>query len=218
MVDAGRRRHGRDVHRPRRRRRTRSPRCRRRPHDPGVRCGTASPQPAAADAELLAHGTTVATNALLERRACAGRAGDDARLRRRHRDRAPGPPVALRPVRRPAARRSCRGSCASRSAGGSTRRAARSSRWTRPTLPTIPATWTRSPSACCTPISNPGHEQAVAKRARGAGPRRHVLARGVARVPRVRAHRHDGRRTRACAPCAGSYLLRPRAARDARCS
>ena len=46
---------------------------------------------------------------------------------------------------------------------------------------------------------DPAHERAVAAALRAAGPRRDVLARGVARVPRVRAHGHDGRQ-RAPAP------------------
>ena len=55
-----------------------------------------------ASVDVLAHGTTVATNALLERRGARGCVGRNRRLRRRDRDRAPGSPVAVRPVRRSA--------------------------------------------------------------------------------------------------------------------
>ncbi len=64
--------------------------------------------------DVLAHGTTVATNALLERRgarvaliATRGFA-DEIEIARQV------PPVAVRPVRRPARRRSCRARCGSR--------------------------------------------------------------------------------------------------------
>ena len=72
--------------------------------DPGraVRDGIAELAVGDEPVELLAHGTTVATNALLERRGADRRAGDDRGLRRRDRDRPSGPAVALRPVGRPA--------------------------------------------------------------------------------------------------------------------
>ena len=72
------------------------------------------------------HGTTVATNALLERTGGAGRARHDPRLRRRDRDRAPGP--ARRSTTRASTGRRplvAAGRCGSRSAAGSTRHGSR---------------------------------------------------------------------------------------------
>ena len=66
------------------------------PDDPA-----AVPWPAALDdavRALLAHGTTVATNALLERRGAPVALVTTAGFARRDRDRPPGPPVALRPA------------------------------------------------------------------------------------------------------------------------
>ena len=46
-------------------------------------------------AEAIVHGSTVATNALLERRGARSVSGDDGRLSRRARDRSPKPSGAL---------------------------------------------------------------------------------------------------------------------------
>ena len=74
-------------------------------------------------AELLAHGTTVATNALLE--GGGGRSRSSRRARRRRRDRAAGPALAVRPDGRPAPAAGRSGPW-SRSAAGSTGTVARS--------------------------------------------------------------------------------------------
>ena len=84
-------------------RRARSSRCRRRRDDPSdaVRSAVGASAGRHPRRTVLAHGTTVATNALLQHRlarialvATRGFADVD-------RDRAPGAPVALRPARRP---------------------------------------------------------------------------------------------------------------------
>ena len=80
------------------------------------------------------------------------RAGDHRGLRRRDRDRPPGPSVALRPVRRPAAAAGAARAAGSRWRAGSTRTGASSSRSTA-WSPTCGATSTRSRCACSTPTS-----------------------------------------------------------------
>ena len=77
---ADRRRHRRHLHRPGGRPTARSRRCRRPRTTRPRRSAPGSPSLAGdAGAELLAHGTTVATNALLERRGADGGAGDAPR-------------------------------------------------------------------------------------------------------------------------------------------
>ena len=107
--DPGRSRHRRHVHRRRRRRRP----DRQGAVDPArPRDGRASrhrrarPSPATGRPQALAHGTTVATNALLERRGAPSRPRHERGHGRPHRDRPPGPSVALRHLGRPARRRS----------------------------------------------------------------------------------------------------------------
>ena len=102
---------------------------------------TAAVRELAGDAppEVLAHGTTVATNALLERTRRVRRAASRPRVRRRHRDRAAAPPVVVRPVRRPpraarAARAALRGRRAAR------RRRRRARRVGRRRCPAFPTT------------------------------------------------------------------------------
>src|SRR5262249_37329157 len=122
----------------------------------------------AASAELLAHGTTVATNALLEGRGgrvalMSTRGPTDVievpRPRRTPPPRCgtpPGrPPPPHRPGGRPPPRRGRGAPCASGSGAGSPAAAVRSGGSTpRRSLPSPPA-WTRWPCASCTPTSIP---------------------------------------------------------------
>ena len=91
-----------------------------------------------------------------------GGAGDDRRLRRRDRDRPPGPPVALRHLGRPAGAAGAAGA-APRGRRPTRRRRGRD-RARRPAASDVPCptAWRRWPSACCTPTSTPAHEEAVA--------------------------------------------------------
>ena len=79
-----------------------------------------------------------------------------ARLRRRDRDRAPGPPVAVRPVRRPAARRSCRATLRFEVSGPARRARRRDRAVRRRAARRSPTRSTRSRCACCTPTSTRG--------------------------------------------------------------
>ena len=72
----------------------------RRTPTEAVRAGIAALR--ARRVDLLTHGTTVATNALLEGALAPTALVTHRGLRRRHRDRPPGPSPALRPVGRPA--------------------------------------------------------------------------------------------------------------------
>ena len=144
--------------------------------------------------DVLAHGTTVATNALLERRGGRVALVATPRVRRRDRDRPPAPAVALRPVRRPApaprrARRPARGRrpARRRRAGARPRR-----RGHGPAMSTSGST--RSPCASSTPTSTRGPSARSPGSCASRGLVVELLARGVARVPRVRAHGHDRRR------------------------
>ena len=182
----------------------RSPRCRRRPTTRPRRCGRRSATLAGdgATPALLAHGTTVATNALLERRGAVVALVTTRGLGRRDRDRPPGPAVALRPLGRPA-----------RAAGGPRPPRSRSRgrldadgtelepvdrRRARP----LPGRATATAVAVCLlhadldPTPRAGGRP---RRCAARGPRRDLLARGVAGVPRVRADGHD-RRQRLPAP------------------
>ena len=138
------RRHRWDVHRPRRRRRAASPRCRRRRRDPAA-CASLRRVSTGSTPDVLAHGTTVATNALLERRL-----GRVALVTTRgfadvHRDRAPGAPVAVRRARRPA---------------GAARAARAALRGRRPPRRATAASSKRSTASC--PDVGPGAVDAVA--------------------------------------------------------
>ena len=77
-----------------------------------------------------------------------------------------------------------------------------------------PSASTRSPCACCTRTSIPAHERTVARRPAGAWARRDVLARGLARVPRVRAHGDDGRQRAAACRMSRRTSLRSSALAD----
>ena len=139
-----------------------------------------------------------------ERAARAPRRAHGARhhrgLPRRDRDRPPGPPVALRPDRAPARRRSCRASCASGARADGPGRAS-SSRSTR-TACERPSTRCARPrsrpsrSACCSRSCTPSTSARVGEALREALPGRPRLAveRGAAGVPRVRALLDHGRR------------------------
>ena len=130
-----------------------SPRSRRLPtirdsrlRVPGVRW------PATKPSRVLAHGTTVATNALLERRgarvalvATEGFA-DEIEIARQVAS------VAVRPVRRPARAARCRARFGSACRAASTVAVASSRRSTAASRRS-PTQSTRSRSACCTPIS-----------------------------------------------------------------
>ena len=94
---AGRRRHRRDVHRPGDRRRE----VRKVPRRPPGRRGEGGAGRGVAT--RLAHGTTVATNAVLQRRP-ARIALITTWFAGRDRDRTPGAAIAVRPARRPTAR------------------------------------------------------------------------------------------------------------------
>ena len=171
----------------------RSSRCRRRPTIPASRSARRSRRSPARPPELLAHGTTVATNALLER---------NGRPRRARRPPRASPTSSRSPARTgrrsttrssTARRRSCRARSRFEVGGRLDARGAEVEAVRRRRCPRSRRTSTRSRCACCTPTSNRRHERAVAAALAPRGPRRRVLARGLARVPRVRAHRHDGR-------------------------
>ena len=117
---------------------------------PGRRVEAADP--------LLLHGTTVATNALLERRGARTRPGDQSWFRGSHRDRPPGSPVALRPDGRPP-----------RASGRRGRIDTDGRREPISPLSLVPHR-SRSPSRSSTPISDPGPEADLAARIRGLFP------------------------------------------------
>ena len=116
---------------------------------PRVRAGLAA---RATAGRVLAHGTTVATNALLGGQTAPGRARHHRGLRRRDRDRPPGPPVALRHRPWSGRRRSCRGTGASRWPARSPPTAPSSAARPRrlPPSPDGPRRWR---CASCTPTS-----------------------------------------------------------------
>ena len=190
-----RQRHRRDLHRPGRRPTAGSSRCRRRPTIPGRggagrrRAARRRPRPTCS-----AHGTTVATNALLERRgatvALVTNAGfaDVIEIGRQDRpslydqtaDR-PEPLVARAPPLR--GRRSARRRRRASSTPLDLDDAARARPDGVEAVAVVPPA--RRPRT--RPTSRPWPT-----RLRGAGLRRERVARGVARVPRVRAHGHHG--------------------------
>ena len=153
----------------------------------------------------MIHGTTLVTNAIIERKGARTALLATRRLPRRARDRPRAPLRALRPRARAAASRSCRATCAS---------TCRSGRW--PTAPTLAgarrgvrraagrASWRtpasrRSRSRSCTATRTRPTRSARARRraARRAGDARLDLVRGGAGDPRVRAHLdHDRERLR----------------------
>ena len=173
-----------------------SPRCPRRPGDPDA-CAS-STRVAGRPPDVLVHGTTVATNALLERRL-----GRVALVTTRgfadvHRDRAPGASVAVRRARRPAGaagatRAALRGRRADSTRDGRELEAVRRHRTRASDLGPVDAV-----AVCLLHADlDPSHERGVAAVLREHGLRRRLLARGVAGVPRVRAHGDHGGRCRA---------------------
>ena len=188
------------------------------PDDPARAIGAAvgAATPAADDRPaLLAHGTTVATNALLERRgatvALVTTEGlrDVVEIGRQDRPSLydqlasrPEPLVARRHRYEVAGRLAADGHGAGRRSTPTR---------CRPSRPTS----TPWPCACCTPTCEPAHERAVAAVLRAAGPRRDLLARGVARDARGRAddHHRDQRRAAAPVPRLPAGHRRPRPTR-----
>ena len=190
-----RRRRGRHVHRPRRGRGRRR-RDREGAVNPADQSGPRCGRPRISEVDVLAHGTTVATNALLERRgartALVTTEGfrDVVEIGRQDRP-------ALYDLTATARRRSCRASCgspcASDGAGGvlvpldEERSRARSRPCERPGR-------RRWRSACssrsCIRSTNGGSPPRCAA---GCRARRSRLQRGAARVPRVRALLDDAR-------------------------
>ena len=162
------------------------PRCSRRPT---TRAGPsaealdgATPAGAAARPELLAHGTTVATNALLERRGAAvalvtteGLA-DVIEIARQ--DRPSLYDQLRRPARAAGARARWRYEVAGRLAADGSELAPRRPGVRLPDIdPDVEAV-----AVCLLHADlDPAHERAVAERAARPGPRRDLLARGVAR-------------------------------------
>ena len=187
-------RHRRDLHRPRRRPTDRSARSRRRPMTLVGR----SPPPSASVAGAgrparLAHGTTVATNALLERQgavvALVTTAGHEDVLEIARQDR----PSLYDPfVDRPEPHRRPPPSLRRR-AGGWPPTVPSSSRVDTASIADHPRRRAApSPCACSTPTSTIATSRAVAAAPPRPGLRRVVLRRGLTRVPRVRARRDDG--------------------------
>ena len=128
-------------------------------------------------------------------------ARDDRGLPRRARDRPPGPRRTSTTSRAAARPRSCRATCASACASGWAPTAScepldEERRWPRSSPRCARPRSRRSRSACCSRFLHPEHEQRVGEAVREALPDAHVSLsqRGAAGGPRVRAHRHDGRR------------------------
>ena len=141
------------------------------PDDPARRSrGRRRARSAGRGPRRCAHGTTVATNALLERRGAAVALVTTERPRRRHRDRPPGPAVALRPVR-PTGREPLvpRGLAVRGAAAAWPPTAPSSNRSTRARCPRCPTAPRRWPSACCTPTSTRPTSRRSAPALRGRG-------------------------------------------------
>ena len=142
-----------------------------------------------------------------------GGAGDQRRLRGRHRDRPPGPALALRPVGRPAgaagARVHRRLGC--RAAGGRRHRAGAGSTSTVAAAPRRRA-WQAVAVCLLHADLEPAHERAVA--ARAARPRASTSPARTRCRPSSASTSARSRRwsTRTCGRCAAAYLQRPRRA------
>ena len=169
-----------------------------------------------AEVALLAHATTVVTNALFEKKGARAGLRHDARLSRPART---APLVARRSVRSvpgPARRAGAaplalRGHRADRCAGRG-RDAARRGRDRRRWSPrSATPGWRRSRSRCCSRSSTTRTSGGSGERLRAALPgcRDLSVLRGAARDPRVRAHQHD-RGLRLCR-AAARRLSRPAA-------
>ena len=122
--------------------------------------------------ECVKMGTTVATNALLERKGEPHAAGDDAGLPRRAAHRLPEPAAAVRPphrAARAAVQRGDRGRRARRRATATGAAARRSTACARTCWPRSATAFAASPSCSCTATATRAHEQAAARLAREAG-------------------------------------------------
>ena len=180
--------------------------------------------PAGDSIGAVSHGTTVATNQLLEGKVGPARVHHHRGVRRDARDRAPVGARRLRQLlllgeaapdraARPGARRSVAGSTSpARRCGPSTRRAR-----ARSPAGSGPAASTPSASASCTPTPTPARGADARDPDRGASRRggQHQQ-RGAARVPRVRASDDDPRRRRREAPALGVRREHRRPARGVR--
>ena len=147
----------------------------------------------------VVHGTTVATNAIIEGKVARTGVRDDRGLPRPARDRPPDPPLPLRPPVREAAPARPARPLLRRPASGSTPRGdgARAARrggrpaWSRSGCATRASR--RSRSASSTPTSTPSTSAASARSCARCCPdvARLALVRGRARVPRVLPRQHD---------------------------
>ena len=143
---------------------------------------SSAPAPARTQVEGFAHGMTVGTNALLDRARRPHGAGRDRGLHRPARDRPPGPPAALPPVRAEAGAAGRRATTASRPPSGSGRDGRGRAELDRGASSTRVVAEARGLDAesvaICLLFSylEPAHERAIAERLRAELPGVHVSA------------------------------------------
>ena len=182
------------------------------PHDPsaGILAGIARLNVDLADVAKLAHGTTVATNTILERKGAPTAVLDDQRLPRRPRRSAAATARSFTTSRRFARRRWCRDRASTRSTNArstTARSHARSTRTRSPrSPPPSPKPGIEAVAICFLhAYANEANERAARRGRRGRPARRRCLdlVGGAARIPRIRAFRGDDAerlcRPRACA-------------------